>query len=57
MNKPGTGIYGYILIFTIQIVFLAIFGIFTDYDDGLKPNISTQTMEGFIIPKYARERY
>lgn len=55
MNTPGTSVSGYILLFTIQFVFIAIFGVYTDYDDDLLPKNGTQAEEGFIIPKYARK--
>lgn len=55
MNTPGSSISGYVLLLTIQFAFLVIFGIYTDYDDGLRPKNGTQADEGFIIPKYARK--
>lgn len=55
MNTPGTGVSGYVLLLTIQFVLLVIFGVYTDYDDGLRPRNGTQAEEGFIIPKYARK--
>lgn len=55
MNTPGTSVSGYVLLFTIQFLFLVIFGVYTDYDDNLKPKNGTQSEEGFIIPKYARK--
>jgi len=53
MNTPGTGVSGYVLLLTIQFALLAVFAVFTDYDDGLRPKNGTQAEEGFIIPKYA----
>lgn len=55
MNTPGTGVSGYALLLAIQFVFLVIFGLYTDYDDDLRPKNGTQAEEGFIIPKYARK--
>lgn len=55
MNSPGASVSGYILLFTIQIILLVIFGVYTDYDDDLRPRNGTQAEEGFIIPKYARK--
>lgn len=55
MNTPGTGVSGYALLFSIQFLFLIIFGIYTDYADDLRPRNGTQSEEGFIIPKYARK--
>lgn len=55
MNTPGTSVSGYVLLFMIQFAFLAIFGVYTDYDDDLLPKNGTQAEESFIIPKYARK--
>lgn len=55
MNTPGTGVSGYVLLFSIQFLFLIIFGVYTDYADDLRPRNGTQAEEGFIIPKYARK--
>ncbi|CRK99182.1 CLUMA_CG012501, isoform A [Clunio marinus] len=52
MNTPGTSVSGYVLLLTIQFVFLVVFGICTGYDDDLRPRNGTQAEEGFIIPKY-----
>lgn len=62
MNTPGSSVSGYGLLLFIQLIFLAVFGIYTDYDDELKPkNVSngTQTFsheaEGSNLSKYARK--
>jgi len=55
MNTPGTSVSGYVLLLTVQFVIFVIFGIYTDYDEELRPKNGTQAQEGFIIPKYARK--
>jgi hypothetical protein len=55
MNTPGSSVSGYALLIFIQLIFLAIFGIYTDYDDELKPKTGKQSEDGFIVPKYARK--
>lgn len=55
MKTPGTGVSGYVLLLTIQFAFIAIFAVFTNYSDELRPKNGTQAEEGFIIPKYARK--
>lgn len=70
MYAPGATISGYILLFIIQIVFLVLFAVLTDYDDELLPKNSTRlnphqleryeesekdVREEFIIPKYSRK--
>jgi len=56
MQGPSVpAVSGYVLLLTIQFVFVVIFGIYTDYDAALKPrNGTVQAEENFIIPKYAR---
>lgn len=55
MNTPGTSVSGYLFLFLVQFVFIAIFGIYTDYADDLRPKNGTQSEDGFIIPKYSRK--
>lgn len=55
MKTPGGSVSGYVLLFTIQATFIVLFGVFTDYDNDLRPKNGTQAEEGFIIPKYARK--
>lgn len=59
MQTPSTSVSGYVLLLTVQFIFLVIFGVYTDYDDNLKPENGTQTEkdEKFIIPKYARKTW
>lgn len=42
MHPPGATVSGYILLFIIQIVFLILFAVLTDYDDELLPKNSTK---------------
>lgn len=54
--QPSASVSGYVLLLTIQFVFIVIFGIYTDYDTDLRPkNGTVQPEENFIIPKYARK--
>lgn len=53
--QQSTGISGYLLLLSIQFVFIVIFAIYTDYDTDLQPKIGAQSEEGFIIPKYGRK--
>lgn len=55
MNDRAPGVSGYVLLLIIQLVFIGLFGVFTDYDTELKPKNGTQAEEDFIIPKYARK--
>lgn len=55
MNTPGSSVSGYALLIVIQLIFLAVFGIYTDYGDELKPKTGKQSEDGFIVPKYARK--
>lgn len=55
MNTPGVNTAGYVLLLVIQFAIFGIFGIYTDYHDDLRPiRNGTQSEEGFILPKYAR---
>ena len=53
--QQNTGISGYVLLLTIQFVFIVIFAIYTDYDTDLRPKDGAQSEPGFIVPKYARK--
>jgi hypothetical protein len=53
--QQNTGISGYVLLLTIQFVFIVIFAIYTDYDTDLRPKDGAQSEPGFIIPKYGRK--
>ncbi|CAO1415969.1 unnamed protein product [Diamesa serratosioi] len=53
MHTPGSTLSGYILLLTIQLSFLVIFAVYTDYADDLLPKNGTQATEHFIIPKYS----
>lgn len=55
MHDKAPGVSGYLLLLIVQIVFIVVFGVVTDYDTNLKPKNGTQSEEGFIIPKYARK--
>lgn len=55
MNTPGASVSGYALLLVLQLAFLFIFGIYTDYDDELRPKNGTQADEGFHVPKYPRK--
>ncbi|CAG9804528.1 unnamed protein product [Chironomus riparius] len=50
--QQNTGISGYVLLLTIQFVFIVIFAIYTDYDTDLRPKDGAQSEPGFIVPKY-----
>lgn len=56
MHTPGSTLSGYILLLTIQLSFLVIFAVYTDYADDLLPKNGTQATEHFIIPKYSRKK-
>lgn len=56
MHTPGSTLSGYILLLTIQLSFLVIFAVYTDYADDLLPKNGTQAAEHFIIPKYSRKK-
>jgi hypothetical protein len=55
MHDTAPGVSGYVLLLIVQIVFIVLFGICTDYDDNLKPKEGKQSEDGFTIPKYARK--
>lgn len=55
MHDKAPGLSGYVLLLIVQIVFIVVFGVVTDYHDELKPKNGTQSEEGFIVPKYARK--
>jgi ammonium transporter Rh len=55
MHDKAPGVSGYVLLLIVQVAFIVVFGVCTDYDTELKPKNGTQAEEGFIIPKYARK--
>lgn len=57
MHDKAPGVSGYVLLLLVQVTFIVIFGVCTDYDTELKPKNGTQAEEGFIIPKYARKSF
>lgn len=55
MHEKAPGVSGYVLLLIVQVAFIVVFGVCTDYDTELKPKNGTQAEEGFIIPKYGRK--
>lgn len=62
MHTPGSSVAGYGLLLVVQIVFVIVFGFFTDYSKELLPKNGTSTMEAShgvaeekYLPKYPRE--
>ena len=55
MHEKAPGVSGYVLLLIVQVAFIVVFGVCTDYDTELRPKNGTQAEEGFIIPKYGRK--
>lgn len=61
MHSPGSSVSGYVLLLLVQIVFIIVFGFFTDYSKDLLPKNATvsaameEAHEEQPLPKYPRE--
>lgn len=63
MHTPGSSVAGYGLLLVVQIVFVIVFGFFTDYSKELLPKNGTGNgleashgaAEEKYLPKYPRE--
>lgn len=61
MHTPGSSVSGYVLLLLVQVVFIVVFGFFTDYSKELLPKNATVAaeMEGVAVEKslskYPRE--
>ena len=59
MHTPGLTASGYSLLLTVQVIFLIVFGFFTDYADELLPEDSSSVLEAPAkpshVPSYPRK--
>lgn len=46
MHTPGAGISGFVLLLTVQIIFLIVYAVFVRYDDSLLPKYKEFVGEG-----------
>ncbi|XP_058823707.1 ammonium transporter Rh type A isoform X1 [Topomyia yanbarensis] len=57
MHTPGSSVSGYVLLLVVQLVFIIVYGFFTEYSERILPKNETGpagdgTMEEKILPKY-----
>ncbi|XP_058453449.1 ammonium transporter Rh type A isoform X1 [Malaya genurostris] len=57
MHTPGSSVSGYMLLLLVQLVFIIVFGFFTDYSESVLPKNETKPAEDGpivekILPKY-----
>lgn len=52
MQSAGSASGGYIVLFTIQIIFLIVFALYARYDDDLLPSNNDGLEHGLPAPKH-----